>query len=277
MAIKVSGIFYHPVKSARSKPLTHAEIGVRGIPFDREWMVVDERGMFVAQRQSSKAGVEVRTMCLVDAAIQNGRLVFTAPGFSSVSVPLDGPETPEEEVQVWEHHARGIDQGEEVSRWLSELLGRERPGKYRLMRMSNQHVRRANMGEAQLAFADGYPFLIISQASLDDLNGRLSEALPMNRFRPNIVLEGCAPYQEDQMALIRIGNVFFEGQGLCARCPTTATNQETAERAKEPLRTLATYRRHPSGEDGVVFGRNFNHLNFGIISMGDTVEILVID
>ncbi|MBZ5554691.1 MAG: MOSC domain-containing protein [Acidobacteriia bacterium] len=277
MAITVSSIFYHPVKSVKSKPLTRAEIGVRGIPYDREWMVVDERGMFVAQRQSSDAGVEVRTMCLVDAAMRDGHLVLTAPGLSSISVPLDGPDTPEDEVQVWEHHARGVDQGEEVSRWLSELLGRERPGKYRLMRMSSQHVRRAKMGDSQLAFADGYPFLIISQASLDDLNRRLSEALPMNRFRPNIVLEGCSPYQEDQMALIRVGNVLLEGQGLCARCPTTATNQETAERGKEPLRTLATYRRHPGGADGVVFGRNFNHLNLGTISIGDSVEILATD
>lgn len=277
MAIRVSNIFYHPVKSARVKLLTRAEIGVRGILHDREWMVVDERGMFVAQRQSSEAGVEVRTMCLVDAAIQDGHLVLTAPGLSSISVPLNGPEAPEAEVQVWEHHARGIDQGEEVSHWLSELLGRERPGKYRLMRMSNQHIRRAKMGESQLAFADAYPFLIISQASLDDLNSRLPEALPMNRFRPNLVLDGCAPYQEDQMALIRIGNVLLEGQGLCARCPTTATNQETAERGKEPLRTLATYRRHPSGADGVVFGRNFNHLNLGKIAIGDAVEILATD
>ncbi|MBZ5535669.1 MAG: MOSC domain-containing protein [Acidobacteriia bacterium] len=277
MAISVSGIFHHPVKSAKSKPLNRAEIGVRGILHDREWMVVDERGMFVAQRQSSEAGVEVRTMCLVDAALQDRRLVLTAPGLSSISVPLSGPDTPEEEVRVWEHQARGIDQGEEVSRWLSELLGRERPGKYRLIRMSNHHVRRAKQGDSQLAFADGYPFLIISQASLDDLNSRLSEALPMNRFRPNLVLDGCAPYQEDQMALIRIGRVLLEGQGLCARCPTTATNQETAERGKEPLRTLATYRRHPSGEDGVVFGRNFNHLNLGTIAMGDTVEILAAD
>jgi uncharacterized protein len=277
MAISVSGIFYHPVKSAKSKSLARAEIGVRGILHDREWMVVNERGMFVAQRQSSEAGVELRTICMVDATIQGGRLVLNAPGLSSISVPLDGPETPEVEVQVWKHHARGIDQGEEVSRWLSEFLGKERPGKYRLMRMSNHHVRRASMGESQLAFADGYPFLIISQASLDDLNTRLSETLPMNRFRPNIVLEGCSPFQEDHLALIKIGNVLLEGQGLCARCPITTTNQDTAERGKEPLRTLSTYRRHPGGEDGVVFGRNFNHFNFGTITMGDTVQILARD
>ncbi|MGB7624795.1 MAG: MOSC N-terminal beta barrel domain-containing protein [Terriglobia bacterium] len=277
MPIAVSGIFYHPVKSAKSKPLIRAEIGVRGILYDREWVVVDERGMFVAQRQSSNAGVEVRTMCLLNAEIQDTRLVLSAPDRHSISIPLNGPEAPEEDVQVWEHHARGIDQGEEVSRWLSEFLGRERPGRYRLMRMANQHIRRASMGESQLGFADAYPFLVLSQASLDDLNSRLSEALPMNRFRPNIVLEGCSPFLEDHLALIKIGNVLLEGQGLCARCPITTTNQETAECGKEPLRTLATYRRHPSGADGVVFGRNFNHLNFGKISIGDTVEILTTD
>jgi len=278
MAVTVGGIFYYPVKSAKRKSLTWAGVDARGILHDREWVVVDDRGMFVAQRQSENGGVEIRTMCLINADFQGDKLILTAPKMAPILIPETACHGHKVEVQIWKHRCWAVDQGEPASHWLSEFLGRERPGHYRLMRMAETTIRRASLGASELAFADSYPFLILSQASLNDLNRRLPEALPMSRFRPNLVLDGCEPYEEDHMALIRIGgNVFLEGKGLCIRCPITTTNQNTAARGPEPLRTLATYRRNPGDGGGVVFGRKFNHLNFGLIRVGDPVQVVAWD
>ena len=128
--------------------------------------------------------------------------------------------------------------------------------------------RRSKIGDGEVAYGDAYPFLMISEESLADLNGRLETPLPMNRFRPNIVVRGGAPYVEDTLDRCRIGGVEFTATTLCIRCPITTTDQRTAVRGKEPLRTLATYRKQP---DGVVFGRNFNHAGTGTIRVGDVV------
>jgi uncharacterized protein YcbX len=237
-------------------------------------MIVDRRGMFVAQRGERGLGVGIRTMCLLETATQGQCLVLTAPGMSSLSLPLAGAAGDFVEVRIWSSRCVAVDQGSEAAQWVTEYLSRERPGRYRLVRMPEDGTRVAKRGPAELAFADGYPFLIISQASLDDLNRRLAEPLPMNRFRPNLVLAGCAPYAEDTMAHLRIGPVEFFGMTLCLRCPIPTTNQLTAERGKEPLRTLATYRRT---EGGVVFGRNFNHRGSGRIVLGDAVQVLASD
>src|ERR1051326_1705563 len=118
--------------------------------------------------------------------------------------------------------------------------------------------------------------MIISRPSLNDLNERMGgERLAMDRFRPNIVIDGCDPYGEDHMKRIRINGVELEGMKLCVRCPLTMTDQDTAKRGKEPLRTLSTYRKNPyPGENGVVFGRNFNHTGTGTIKIGDEFEVL---
>jgi uncharacterized protein YcbX len=136
--------------------------------------------------------------------------------------------------------------------------------------LADDHRRRSKIGDGEVAFGDAYPFLVIADSSLADLNTRLETPLPMNRFRPNIVIAGARPYQEDDMARFAINGIDFAGATLCIRCPTTTTNQDTAERGKEPLRTLATYRKHP---DGVVFGRNFNHSGSGRVKVGDAIEL----
>ena len=123
----------------------------------------------------------------------------------------------------------------------------------------------------QVGFADGYPILLLSEASLDDLNSRLETPLPMNRFRPNIVVTNTEHYAEDTWKTIRIGDITLDIVKPCARCAITTTNQDTAERGKEPLKILSTYRNH---EHGVIFGQNIIHRNQGQINIGDTVEIL---
>lgn len=252
----VSSLHVYPVKSCRGIALDPAEVGRMGLRYDRQWMFVDERGMFVAQRADGRRGVGIRTMCLIRTAIADDFLRLTAPGMPALDLPLAGLEGPERAVEIWDTPADGIDQGAAAADWATAFLSRERPGQYRLVRMPDEGVRQPTTGDGALAYADGYPFLVISQASLDDLNARLAAPLPMNRFRPNLVLGGCAPYEEDRLARIRIGDVVFDGMTRCPRCPIPTTDQDTAERGAEPLRTLAGYRRTA---DGVVFGRNFNH------------------
>jgi uncharacterized protein YcbX len=261
----------YPVKSCRGIDLAAADVGPMGIRHDRQWMFVDERGMFVAQRGDGPRGVGIRTMCLIRTAMTGATLQLAAPGMPMLDIPLAGPEGEAVPVQIWDTATVGVDQGPEPARWATEVLSRERPGRYRLVRMPDTARRRPGTGDAALAYADGYPFLIVSDASLADLNRRLDEPLPMNRFRPNIVLTGCEPYAEDRLGRIRIGDVELRGETTCPRCPIPTTNQDTAERGKEPLKTLATYRRTDAG---VVFGRNFNHQTTGRIAAGEPVVVI---
>ncbi len=155
--------------------------------------------------------------------------------------------------------------------WLTSVLGRPA----RLVWMPGSTVRPAKRGPAgaspRISFADAYSFLVVSCESLEALNARLAEPLPMNRFRPNIVLEGGGPFAEDGWKTFRIGEIELDAAGPCARCVTTTTDQESGARGLEPLRTLATFRRDGSE---VMFGQNANHRGTGMIRRGDPVEIL---
>ena len=260
----------YPVKSCRGIALDTADVGAMGIRYDRQWMFIDDRGMFLAQRAVGRDGVEARSLCFVRTSLSGSVLRLTAPDMPPLDLSLEEHDGPNVDVTVWSASTTGIDLGPDAARWATEYLSRERPGRYRLVRMPETGRRIATTGHSQLAYADGYPFLVISQASLDDLNARLPAPLPMNRFRPNIVIGGCEPYGEDRLDRMRIGSVEFEGVTLCARCPIPTTDQDTGARAAEPLKTLATYRRV---DKGVVFGRNFNHHGTGRLAVGDPVVV----
>jgi uncharacterized protein YcbX len=270
--IFVSELYCHPVKSCRGIALQQAVVGPMGIEHDREWMFInDKNGTFVAQRGDNKTGaVGVKSMCLIETAITANSLILTAPEMPELVIPLLDDNQILRTVTVWESHCSGTDQGEEAARWATKYLSREVPGSYRMVRALPG--RKARAGEGKLGFADAYPFLILSEASLRDLNNRLNnrmkESLPVNRFRPNIVLAGCESYEEDTLPNFKIGTVNFTCMNLCVRCLITTTNQETAEQGKEPLATLSTYRRIENG-NGVVLGRNVNHNGSGIISIND--------
>jgi uncharacterized protein YcbX len=253
MALDVAGLHIYPVKSCGGIALADSAVGRMGLRYDRQWAFVDDTGMFVAQRDSRGLGVAVRTMCLIGTAIDDGMLTLTAPGMPPLRVPLAGEPGDDVPVQVWESRTSGVDQGADAGAWATEVLSRERPGRYRLVRMADGTHRRSKIGDGALAYGDAYPFLVLSEESLADLNQRMPAPLPMDRFRPNIVLRGGAPYVEDTLDEFRIGGVRFTGTTLCIRCPIPTTDQRTADRGKEPLKTLATYRKQP---DGVVFGRN---------------------
>lgn len=261
----VTALYRYPIKSCADTPLAEAATDVRGFVHDRELMVVDGDGEFLTQR-------ELPRMALIRPSVQDGSLRVEAPGMPSLDVTLLR-EGSMRDVVVWRDTCRAVDQGDEIADWLSDHL------RYpcRLVRMADDHIRKvdpvyARTERDQVHFADGYPFLLISQESLDDLNSRLDEPLPMNRFRPNIVVAGGgAPYLEDGWKRVRIGELIFHVAKACARCAITTTDQATTERGKEPLATLATYRKV---ERGVLFGQNLLHEANGTVRVGDRLEVL---
>ncbi len=283
----------------------------RGFERDRKWVIVNEHGMFVAQRKGSTtlpivgrvglpsslgAGVEILSMCQIAARIEGEEMLITAPGMKDCRLPLERAVSPIVTVQVWNNASlTGVDEGKEVSAWLSEFLSREKPGTYRLVRMTNDCRRPSKRGEAIIGFHDSHSFMMMSDKTLGELNGRLfgsgAFVVQADRFRPNIWFRDCDAHAEDFLDHIRIGDVEFRGGKLCDRCLVTCTDQKTAVRGSEPLATLATYRRgrnfaklrgYENAEalglaakpNAVFLGRYFDHLNTGIIRIGDRVEVL---
>lgn len=269
--IKITGLYCYPIKSCKGHALTRALITPRGIENDRLMMIVDETGQFLTQRELPK-------MALIEPALNEDALTLSAPGQSAISLRVTNA-GPRQTVQVWRSACRAVDQGDEAAAWLSDYLGQ----RARLTRIADEHVRHVNPDYArtkddQTGFADGYPFLLVSQESLDDLNAKLAaqgEApMPMNRFRPNIVIRGAGAFAEDGWTDIEARNahgaVKFGIVKPCARCVMTTTNQETAEVGKEPLRTLATYRK----QDGkIMFAQNLLFVNGGVLEVGDEAQI----
>ena len=245
---RIAALYVYPVKSCRGLAVTSARVTERGLLHDREWMIVDANGRFLSQR-------EVPLLALIRTAISADALELSDAEGCVLSVSLDRPGT-RREVAVWRDTVSAIDQGADAASWLSSRLGRE----VRLVRFDPVCRRRCNreyVGDsgAHTGFADGYPVLVISEASLADLNTRLASPLPMNRFRPNVVLGDCEAYDEDHVDQIAAGPVQMKLVKPCTRCQITTTDQETAERGSEPLSTLATYRMDRA-LDGVAFGVN---------------------
>lgn len=264
--ISLSALNVYPIKSCAGIALNMAELGPRGIAHDRSFLIVNRNGKFITQREQPR-------MALIRPVFNSGdTLTVQAPGMPTMTIPGD-EHGPRREVVVWKYRGEAVDQGDELAEWFSTFLGIH----CRLVMFPNDVVRKVSAKYArsendQVAFADGYPFLLISEASLADLNSHLEQPLPMNRFRPNIVVRGTEPYAEDSWRTIRIGSVTFDIVKPCARCVITTTDQFTALRGKEPLKTLATYRLATT--NGVMFGQNLIHAQTGTLRLGDPVEII---
>jgi uncharacterized protein YcbX len=260
----VQALYHYPIKSCRGTSLDEAIVDARGIVADRRWMVVDAGGNFLSQR-------ELPRMALVEPHLSDDILEVTAPGVEPLVVAL-GPSGQQVDVTIWGDRCVAVDEGEDAARWFTTVVGVP----CRLVRTSDTDVRRVDATYAgpsdQVGFADGFSFLLTSHASLDDLNRRLPEPLPMNRFRPNIVIDGATAFEEDSWRTIKVGAITFTVAKPCARCAITTTDQLTAERSKEPLRTLATFRNVPGR--GVMFGQNLIHHDTGVLRVGDTVEVI---
>lgn len=254
----VSEIWVYPVKSCRGIRLDSARVVHTGLEHDRNWMVVDANGRFVTQREHA-------VMARIETSLVNGTVELRFDGRAPLVLrPEPGPLRP---VHIWRHDCEAHDAGDEAAAWLSEVIGLP----FRIVRMPEDHHRQvgpAYEGKAATAFSDGYPILVISEASLADLNGRLAEPVPMNRFRPNLVVAGTEPFAEDSWGPVRVGEVELMGCKPCERCTVPTIDQRTSERGKEPLRTLSTYRKD---ERGVLFGQNLVHVGRGTITEGDPV------
>jgi len=265
--ISVSGLFLYPVKSCAGIAVEEARVGTTGFDHDRRWMVVGEDGRFLTQREHPR-------LALVRAKIGADRLLLEGPGLNGLEVPLEREPGPTVRVAVWKDECAAIDEGRTAAEWFSAHLGVSA----RLVRLADDDTRPLGVPSAQpgdrLSFTDAYPFLLLSEASLDGLNSRLSLPLPMDRFRPNITITGCEAHAEDGWRQVRIGEVDFRVAKPCARCVITTTNQETGERGREPLHTLATYRL----QDGqVLFGQNLVHGGRGDVRVGDPIVVLAFE
>ena len=211
-------------------------------------------------------------MALVKPRIDGDRLTVSAPDMEPISIDLS-PDGKPIDITIWRDTCQAVDQGEPIAEWFSTYIG----SPCRIVAMAPNYMRRVNRlyarsDQDQVNFPDAFPFLLISEASLEDLNRRMETPLPMNRFRPNIVVTGTESYAEDQWQSIRIGDIEFAVAKSCVRCTVTTTDQATGERGDEPLRTLATYRRVPG--QGVMFGQNLIHLAQGTIRVGDEVSLV---
>lgn len=261
---KLSAITIYPIKSCGGIALDQAGIGTLGLALDRHWMLVDDQGQFLTQRSRP-------AMACIVPRFEQGELVVSAPGMPELRLPGAGAGAGGDEVAVtvWKDNVIALEQGAQAHQWFSAYLGigarlvRFKPDAERVC-----SIRWTEPYRATTQFSDGYPLLVIGQASLDDLNARLTSkgapALPMERFRPNLVIEGLEAYEEDFIDTIRLGRgddvVELKMVKPCARCPVPGIDQQTGLRdpqwPDEPLDTLAVYRASPRVGGGLTFGQN---------------------
>ena len=261
----VSELFIYPIKSLGGIRVNSAKVTDRGFQNDRRWMLVDSGNCFLTQR-------EFPQMALLQVDFSEGGLrvrhKLKKSESSLITTVLQSNETAT--AQVWSDKCKVQFVSSVLDEWFSDMLSI----RCRLVYMPDESRRRVDTRYAAnkeiTSLSDGYPFLIIGQSSLDELNQRLAEPLPMNRFRPNIVFTGAEPYTEDRMARFHINNILFYGVKLCGRCAVTTTNQDNGTKSREPLHTLSTYRKK---NNKIYFGQNLLHEGNGEIRIGDVITI----
>lgn len=264
--LKLKDIYTYPVKSLGGVRLQEGRVLEKGLEFDRRWMLVDDQGRFMSQRKNSG-------MALLQTEItDNGIDVYSKTDPSNrVTIPLEPSSKNTREVVIWDDRVETRRVSQKLSQWFSKQLDVTcdlvfMPSNTRRLLKPKYQV---NM--ESVSFADAMPYLLISQASLDDLNSRLDNPVPMDRFRPNIVVEGGTPFQEDEWNEISIGSARFKITKPCARCVVTTIDQETAVKGKEPLKRLSTYRK-VNGD--VYFGQNMILLEGSNIQVDDTISLI---
>lgn len=259
----VSELAIYPVKSLAQITLDESRIDRFGLVNDRRWMVVDQNGVFISQRQYAK-------MCLIQPVFINNKLTLKASGSKDLKVTSVNVNT-RHKVVVWQDECNAYDCGDDVADWLSEFLD----VKCRLMYFPKDENRLVDQMYAKstdhTAFSDGFPILLISQASLDDLNSKLEMPVPMSRFRPNLIVSGCPPFAEDDWKTIRIGELLLNVVKPCSRCTIPNIDSTTAERGIEPAKTLSGYRKT---NNKIYFGQNVIPNGEGFIQKSMPVEIV---
>ena len=250
--MKISEINVYPIKSLGGISLKQAIVEKRGLQFDRRWMLVDEKGDLITQREFSK-------MATISVEILEENLNVSAKDFGTINIPFQTGGNGKIEVRVWKSFCQANVADEHINKWFSDVLQTN----CRLVFMPEETKRFVNKvfnaGTDIVSFADGYPLLVIGENSLEDLNSRLEKAIPMNRFRPNLVVSDSNSFAEDNWKKLKIGKTVFRGTKPCARCVITTINQKTGiSEIKEPLKTLATFRKAKD-----VFPNEFKSLDLG--------------
>ncbi len=264
--LSVSQLFIYPIKSLGGIPLQHAMVTDRGFQYDRRWMLVNQNNYFLSQRdlpQMALLQVEVRSDGLKVYHKEKTHLQINIPFYPELSETA--------EVGIWEEKCQAQFVSKEADEWFTKMLSFNCRLVYMpettILPVDKKYATRSEI----TSLSDGYPFLLIGQSSLDELNAKLSDALPMNRFRPNIVFSGGEPHEEDCLEHFTINNIDFYGVKLCARCMIPTINQDNIQRSKEPLKTLANYR---ARNNKIYFGQNLLHYGTGSISIGDALEVV---
>jgi uncharacterized protein len=257
----IQDIFIYPIKSLGGIRLEEAVLEEKGFQYDRRWMLVDKDGSFLTQRTFPK-------MALLQVELtEEGLLVFHKKDRNNqIQIPF----LPQTEifypVQIWDDQVVGQLVDEKISKWFSEILEMECDLVIMPETTERKIAPKYAVNNESVGFADAMPYLLIGQASLDDLNGRLENPVPMDRFRPNLVFAGAKPFEEDNWDKVQVGDALFKITKPCARCVLTTVNQETAEKGKEPLKTLAAYR---TFDHKVMFGQNMLLLKGTKVRVGD--------
>lgn len=261
----ISELYIYPVKSLGGISLQSAFITDRGFKNDRRWLLVDESGKFITQRthpQMALISVELKGQNLELKNKKNGNFFC---------LNTDNNYQEKNDVIIWDDVVTAYYVSDEADEWFSGILNL----KCRLVYMPDESIRTVDkkyaLNNEIVSFADAYPFLLIGQKSLDDLNSRLEQKLPMNRFRPNIVFTGGDPFDEDRIKSFSVGDVTFYPVKPCARCVVTTIDQTNGIKNEEPLKTLSTYR---TINNKVMFGQNLLHRGNGLISVGDEMKII---
>lgn len=267
--LQLSEIWIYPVKSLAGIRLLESKVTQRGLEFDRRWMLVDEKGVFISQREYPELAlfhpeIEEAFMRISHADVSKGSVRFSLTQKNN-SLPFD--------VMVWEDKLTAVEVDAEISAWFSGIIGVS----VRLVFMPEDSYRQVDPDYAVspgdiTSFSDGFPYLIIGQSSLDDLNSRLANPISMKRFRPNLVFTGGIAYEEESWKEFTIGELLFYGVKNCGRCVITTIDPEKGKfSGKDPLLTLAKYKMRGNK---VIFGQNAIAIQEGSLQVGDAITIL---
>ncbi|KMT05901.1 hypothetical protein BVRB_7g165590 [Beta vulgaris subsp. vulgaris] len=288
---RVKTIFVYPIKSCRGISVAQAPVSPTGFRWDRQWMVVNANGRMISQRVEPKLALielELPHEAFSESwePSSDSCMVVRAPGMDMLKVPLSMPCDMVEHVSVWNWNGSALDEGARAAEWFSNYLGKTS----RMVRFDAASQTRLTDPDYangyKTMFSDQFPFMLISQGSLDALNKILKEPVPINRFRPNILVEGCGPFSEDLWKEIKIDDLTFYGVKLCSRCKIPTINQETGIAGSEPTETLKGFRsdrillpnRKPQGQvyvgQHLVCKEPFTKDKGKVIQVGDTVCIV---
>lgn len=265
----LTGLYSYPIKSCGRLVHTEATLDACGITWDRRWMFVDGAGVF-------QTGRDIGRLLLIRPSLTDDKLILNAPEMPEIYVPLTAERHQKRVVEVWHDACEAWEEGDEASEWASEFLGAH----VRLVRMCDDFRRvvdpKYSPQPSQTGFTDGFPLLVVTEESVEDLNQRLvargKDPVTMDRFRPNIVIKGGEPFAEDTWETIQIGDVVIDLVKPCARCVMTTLDPNTGEAPQvgEPSATLATFRRVGNK---VLFAQNGIHRSPGVLKVGQSVNV----